>query len=207
MDRNELYTYCIIREDKSNIKALLGHQETEDWKKLFKGDFYNSYLDFGAEKLDVQRYYCHPDNTYQEPYDHAFFYDLVKFLYERESALGKGLQGSFKYKFVESEGIKVSGTDKENKVFTPFYLRSDQLGFSAPSNEKSHPYDLFIMKSEDKDKAIDQVMEWIAVSRTIGGSFLWPQPFYKPYNIMRGGKFTSKKQFYIQDRVDLTLWC
>ena len=93
---------------------------------------------------------------------------------------------------------------KKNKDI--FYLKSDQLGFSAPINEKVYPYDLFLIKSRDIDKALEQVANWIISSRTIGSSFLWPEQFYKKYNLSRGGKIDSKNKYYIQDRVDLTLW-
>lgn len=62
------------------------------------------------------------------------------------------------------------------------------------------------MKSEATKVEREQVADWIIASRTIGGSFLWPEEFYKKYNLSRGGKINSKNRFYIQDRVDLTLW-
>lgn len=116
------------------------------------------------------------------------------------------MNGKYVYKFVEGKGIEVSGTDQEGKEIAPFYLRSDQLGFTAPSNEKVHPYDLYIKKTQNKDEAVKQVANWICDSRTIGGSFLWPRPFYDAYNPQRGGKITSSRRYYVQDRVDLTLW-
>ena len=62
------------------------------------------------------------------------------------------------------------------------------------------------MKSGDKDDALEQVVNWIIGSRTIGGSFLWPASFYEIYNMRRGGTIKSNRSHYIQDRVDLTLW-
>ena len=131
-----------------------------------------------------------------------FFEQLVKFLNKRECRLKDKVEGEYEYTFEEDKGIKVE--DKKNNDI--FYLKSDQLGFSAPINEKVYPYDLYLMKSEATKVEREQVADWIIASRTIGGSFLWPEEFYKKYNLSRGGKINSKNRFYIQDRVDLTLW-
>ena len=203
---DNLYTYCVI--DKKNKEVKLGSQEFNDWQEQYCCDFNRSYVDFDNDPLDIQRYYCDPDKTYKKAYDHAFFEKLVLCLKERENEFQrkKKLSGEFSYQFVEDEGIKVSRKNECGQDIELFYLRSDQFGFSAPSNEKSHPYDLYIMDSEDKKEAINKVAEWISISRTIGGSFLWPRPFYDSYNPQRGGKINSNRQYYIQDRVDLTLW-
>lgn len=180
----------------------IGDDEFNDWAISYKNDFRESYISIGDEPLDVSRHYFDPDGSYKREKDHSFFNDLVKFLTRQEEKMSNDLNGSFKYKFVENEGIKVSDSkDKEQ-----FYLRSDQFGFSAPVNEKCYPYDLYIMKRKNKDKAIEQVIKWISMSRTIGGSFLWPKLFYKNYNPQRGGTINFKSRYYIQDRVDLTLW-
>ena len=127
----------------------------------------------------------------------------MTFLNEQENCFDKKLlKGKYTYKFEVNKGIKVTSDNEKDG----FYLKSDQLGFSAPTNEKVYPYDLFLIKSRDIDKALKQVANWIVFSRTIGGSFLWPEQFYKKYNLSRGGKIDSKNQYYIQDRVDLTLW-
>ena len=178
----------------------------EEWRKVYQEDFKSSYISSDAELLDVRQHYSDPDTSYRKGRDHSFFNDLVTFLNKREEEMKDSLQGSFKYRFTEGEGIEVSGTVREGKKIQPFYLRSDQFGFSAPVNKKCYPYDLYIVKHENKDEAIEQVIKWISMSRTIGGSFLWPMPFYDKYNPQRGGKITSNRRYYIQDRVDLTLW-
>lgn len=181
-----------------------------EWKARYKKDL-ESYISSDVALLDVRQHYSDPDTSYCKGRDHSFFCDLVKFLNKREKEMKerfpKSLQGSFKYRFTEDEGIEVSGTDSEGKKIQPFYLRSDQFGFSAPVNKKCYPYDLYIVKHENKDEAIKKVIKWISMSRTIGGSFLWPRPFYDKYNPQRGGTITyNSRRYYIQDRVDLTLW-
>ncbi len=199
MNKNRIYTYCIEKEDGKNMVSLLESKELQEWKTEYKKDIVEN-------AQDIKRLYCDPDTSYIEGKNHQFFHQLVLFLEKMEKEMSNELQGTFHYEFVENEGIKVWGTDKDGNEISEFYLRSDQLGFSAPSNMKSHPYDLYIMKSDDKNNAIDKVTEWITTSRTIGGSFLWPTPFYFDYNPARGGKITSDRSHYIQDRVDLTLW-
>ncbi len=136
-----------------------------------------------------------------------FFEQLVNFLNVQETKFREQsrLKGFYKYIFEEGKGIKVIEVRK-NKTKELFYLRSDQLGFSAPTNLKAHPYDLYIKKSEKPKCAVDQVADWIISSRTLGGSFLWPFSFYETYNMRRGGTINSNRSHYIQDRVDLTLW-
>lgn len=199
----------------------IGDDEFNDWVISYKKDFRESYISIGDEPLNVNRHYFDPDTSYVKGTDHSFFYDLVTFLTRREEEMKKmkekfpnNLKGSFEYRFTEGKGIKVSGTYSKGEEMQPFYLRSDQFGFSAPVNEKCYPYDLYIKKRKNKDKAIEQVIKWISMSRTIGGSFLWSKSpyddegnsFYKRYNMGRGGTITFRNRFYIQDRVDLTLW-
>ena len=224
-----MYTYCamekvgtVCRNGKPifvfrNRKFKPRSKKYYQWQRLYKKDLTKMYV-HNKDGFDVRQYYCDPDKTYANGYDHDFFHQLVAFLTAREKQLAHKLNGCFKYEFTNNEGvkasekdttnegIKVSGTDASGKEITPFYLRSDQFGFSAPSEERKYPYDLFIKKRSNKEAAIDQVINWIATSRTLGGSFLWPCPFYFNYNRQRGGKVDTKRDHYIQDRVDLTLW-
>ena len=214
-----MYTYCVNEQVGThrhkgklypvymNRKPLLSSDEFNNWHGLYKADLIKWFVtDETEEDFDVRQYYCDPDNTYDYKFDHDFFHQLIAFLRAREKQLANKLNGCFQYEFVEHEGIKVSKTDDDGKEITLFYLRSDQFGFSAPSEEKKYPYDLFIKKSSDKEAAIEQVITWIAISRTLGGSFLWPTPFYFGYNKARGGSVIPYKDYHIQDRVDLTLW-
>ena len=199
-DINELYTYCALNEDEENIVAKIS--EMNEWKKAYVKSFTTSYVSELQKPNSVRALYCDPDTTYKKGFNHHFFEQLVKFLNKRKCRLKDKVEGEYEYTFEEDKGIKVE--DKKNNDI--FYLKSDQLGFSAPINEKVYPYDLYLMKSEATKVEREQVADWIIASRTIGGSFLWPEEFYKKYNLSRGGKINSKNRFYIQDRVDLTLW-
>lgn len=201
----KLYTYCAL-DKNNNLVQEIESNEIDAWKKGYIKRFKEGYIDTFDKSLDVRSIYCDPDQTYKKGYNHHFFEQLVLFLNKREEESGNKLNGKYIYKFIEGEGIEVSGVDKNDVEIEPFYLRSDQFCFSAPSNEKSHPYDLYITKASNKDDAVEKVANWIISSRTIGGSFLWPRPFWDKYNPQRGGTITSNRRFYIQDRVDLTLW-
>lgn len=87
-----------------------------------------------------------------------------------------------------------------------FTLHSDQLGFSAvPCTyfKQNYPLSRYLeMQKNKSDKDPDAIAEFLAnyvyTTRTIGGSFLWPETLWKSYNPGRG---CAK----IEDRVDLTL--
>lgn len=228
-DINELYTYCALNEKGKNIVAKINSCEIEKWKEQYMQCFNESYFSLSSVKSTVRKKYCDPDTTYKEGYNHHFFEQLTQFLNKREEEFWNSpdskLEKKYKYCFKErirkkycekckprrrcedcEEGIEVFENDCECNKKRIFFLRSDQLGFSAPTKGKDYPYDLYLMKSESKDDALKQVADWITFSRTIGGSFLWPTPFYRSYNLSRGGKISSPREYYIQDRVDLTLW-
>lgn len=196
MTANELKCYGCNKKVYQINSCQFNH-----WVDEYKKDL-ESYIKSDA----APRVYSDPDSSYRKDWDdHSFFYDLVTFLNEREKEMKNSLQGGFAYRFSEGKGIGVF--DKDNDKEEPlFWLHSDQLGFSAPDKDGRHPYDLYIKEHGNKDEAIEQVIKWISRSRTIGGSFLWPIQFWKNYNRQRGGKIDSNRQFYIQDRVDLTLW-
>lgn len=200
---NELFTYCALNENGKNIVSKIS--EMNDWKTVYVKSFKKSYISELQIPNTVRAFYCDPDTTYKKDYDHHFFERLVMFLNVQETKFRKKLKGIYKYIFEEGKGIKVIEVRK-NKTKELFYLRSDQLGFSAPTNLKVHPYDLYIKKSEKPKCAVNYVADWIIFSRTIGGSFLWPFSFYEIYNRSRGGTIKSNRSHYIQDRVDLTLW-
>lgn len=109
------------------------------------------------------------------------------------------------------------GRKDEKKYFS---LQSDQLGFSAvPWIYFSTKYPLsryFEMQKNKSDKDPDAIAnfltKYVYTTRTLGGSFLWPESWYKAYNMNRGnGKNDNKDNNkdnnigYIEDRVDLTL--
>ncbi len=88
-----------------------------------------------------------------------------------------------------------------------FTLHSDQLGFSAvPCTyfKQNYPLSRYLEmqrnKSEnDQAKAADFLTKYVYTTRTLGGSFLWPENLWHTYNRSRGNGN------YIEDRVDLTL--
>ena len=226
----ELYTYCAKKQGKAkNIVAKINSREIEQWKCGYKKCFNESYFSLSSVKSTLRTKYCDPDTTYKEGCNHHFFEQLTHFLNKREEEVWNSpdlkLEKKYEYCFKErsrkkdcekckprrrcedcEEGIEVFEIDCKKNKKRIFFLRSDQLGFSAPTKDRSYPYDLYLMKSGNKEDALEQIANWIISSRTIGGSFLWPTPFYRSYNLSRGGKINSKNRFYIQDRADLTLW-
>lgn len=93
-----------------------------------------------------------------------------------------------------------------------FTVHSDQLGFSAVPKiyfRKNYPLSRYLeMQKNKSDKLknksdIDAVAkfltEYVYTTRTLGGSFLWPESLWSTYNKNRGNGS------YIEDRVDLTL--
>ena len=95
------------------------------------------------------------------------------------------------------------------------YLTSDQFGFSAiyddTWNPQKYPYAKYLYNGGNKAQVAWTVWD----TRTIGGSFLWPKVednrgyWVSTYNTERGvGKnpVHVDDDFYIEDRVDLTLY-
>lgn len=100
------------------------------------------------------------------------------------------------------------------KTKNTYCLKSDQFGFSAPSDKLNHTYDIYLQKVIDErldlEKAYEKVKCWVKKTRQAGGSFFWPmEPVNGGYNlnpkinVLRGG--TKDHGSYIKDRVDLTL--
>jgi hypothetical protein len=97
-----------------------------------------------------------------------------------------------------------------------FCLKTDQFGFSVPKTENiprpqavlPHPFCVYYEQEKDKRQAVDNIVRWVYITRSIGGSFIWPEENGKrqpPYNLERGGSRNPRKSSYINDRVDLTL--
>lgn len=95
-----------------------------------------------------------------------------------------------------------------------FTIHSDQLGFSAVPCiyfKQNYPLSRYLEmqknksdklknKSDKKPETVAKFLsEYVYTTRTLGGSFLWPEDWYKGYNMERGNGS------YIEDRVDLTL--
>lgn len=138
----------------------------------------------------VMGQYKDPDMYSDDLYD-----DLCKFLNKREKNF---LHGSYEY-VKSGRGIEVYETGKKL-----MRLVSDQFGFSAPRIELNHIYDDYLV-SEDFSGDYDSILNWIKSSRTLGGSFLWPKNKDGDINTARGGTNIYRKNYPLQDRVDLTL--
>ena len=113
----------------------------------------------------------------------------------------------------EKPGIVI----KNNNTDEYFCMKSDQFGFSAPSEKFNHVYDKYLCNqtNEKLEEAIGKVDKWIQNTRNPGGSFLWPMEIIDnknnydlnpAYNIRRGGSLFRRGGSYIEDRVDLTLF-
>lgn len=94
-----------------------------------------------------------------------------------------------------------------------FTVHSDQFGFSAVPCiyfRKNYPLSRYLEmqknkldkrknKSEGQKTVAEFLANYVYTTRTIGGSFLWPESLWSTYNKNRGNGS------YIEDRVDLTL--
>ncbi len=94
-----------------------------------------------------------------------------------------------------------------------FTVHSDQLGFSAVPLKyfrKNYPLSRYLEmqknkldrqknKSEGQKAVAEFLANYVYTTRTLGGSFLWPESWHRDYNMGRGNRS------YIEDRVDLTL--
>lgn len=154
-------------------------EKNKAWKKLRekKIAYYNIYMD--------------PDK--KENID--FYNDLSDFLNAASCEHRKDLL--FKANGLSKKGIMVYRKKDKKEYFT---IQSDQLGFSAvPWIYFSNKYPLSRYFEMQKNKEAAQFLaEYVLTTRTLGGSFLWPETLWKGYNRSRG---CAK----IEDRVDLTL--
>ena len=144
--------------------------------------------------------YNDPDNKENEE-----FYDkLANFLNAASWKNGKNF--SFKANEAPYGMITVYYKDKKGKKHH-FTLHSDQLGFSAvPCTyfKQNYPLSRYLEMQKNKlDKDPDAIAnfltKYVYTTRTLGGSFLWPESWHRDYNMGRGNGS------YIEDRVDLTL--
>lgn len=130
-----------------------------------------------------------------------FYKDLSDFLNVASCKHRKKLL--FKANGPSKKGIMIYRKN-DNKEY--FAIQSDQLGFSADTwiyfSTKYPLSRYFEMQKNKSDKDPDAIAEFLAnyvyTTRTLGGSFLWPETLWKGYNLSRG---CAK----IEDRVDLTL--
>lgn len=173
----------------------------DDWEKKSESSGTDPYVD--PDKLDLNE---------KSRINPQFYLDLRDFLNHKDH---EGVNKGKEYKYEDTDKYIDNG-DGVNLV-------SDQFGFSAPSFKPKHPYDIYLKKckaeGKNKNVAINNVINWVMESRTIGGSFLWPEGIWGDkkygYNKARGGgnPFDAEgkygggtySRYYIEDRVDLTL--
>lgn len=105
-----------------------------------------------------------------------------------------------------------------------FTVHSDQLGFSADTwiyFSTKYPLSRYLEMQKNKldklknksdiDVVADFLTKYVYTTRTLGGSFLWPESWHRGYNMGRGNgreikdKIIKGNAGYIEDRVDLTL--
>lgn len=155
-------------------------EKNKAWEKLRekKIAYYNIYMD--------------PDK--KESID--FYNDLSDFLNAASCEHRKDLL--FKANGLSKKGIMVYRKKDKKEYFT---IQSDQLGFSAvPWIYFSTKYPLSrYFEMQKNEEAAKFLTDYVLATRTLGGSFLWPEDWYKGYNMERGNGS------YIEDRVDLTL--
>ena len=124
-----------------------------------------------------------------------FYNDLSDFLNAASCEHRKDLL--FKANGLSKKGIMVYRKKDKKEYFT---IQSDQLGFSAvPWIYFSTKYPLSrYFEMQKNEEAAKFLTDYVLATRTLGGSFLWPESLYKDYNPGRG-------RAKIEDRVDLTL--
>ncbi len=213
MKTNEEITSYEPKNFKENYKAYLvdllstnyktyenkGDAEKERkriWKQL--GDSETAYYDI----------YIDPDGKKNTD----FYSALSDFLNAASCEHRKDLL--FKANGLSKKGIMVYRKKDKKEYFT---IQSDQLGFSAvPWIYFSTKYPLSrYFEMQKNEEAAKFLTDYVLATRTLGGSFLWPESWYKAYNMSRGNGKNNKSDNkdnnkdnnigYIEDRVDLTL--
>lgn len=140
------------------------------------------------------RYKIYNDPDKKENVD--FYNDLSDFLNAASCEHRKDLL--FKANGLSKKGIMVYRKKDKKEYFT---IQSDQLGFSADTwiyFSTKYPLSRYFEMQKNKEAA-KFLTDYVLATRTLGGSFLWPESWHRGYNMGRGiGS-------YIEDRVDLTL--
>lgn len=180
---------------------------------------------------NVLKRYLYMKKTYKDPdgygNDPDYYKEYCDLLNNRSKYIGNPKNIEYVLEKEKKGGysivIKKDGTKS-------IKMKSDQFGFSfaAIYSNKFHPYDAYLLLFDDKDlekkdknSPFEKVKYWVSKTRQVGGSFLWPFED-NIYNGARGGVCNSKRnkkargssrtgtgiyiEFYIQDRVDLTLF-
>lgn len=214
MKTNEEITSYEPKNFKENYKAYLVDLLSTNYKTYEnKGDAEKEKKRIWKQLRDSETAYC---DIYIDPdgkKNTDFYSALSNFLNASRISRKNNKILSFEANEAPYGMITVYYKNQNGKKHG-FTLHSDQLGFSAVPCiyfRNNYPLSRYLEMQKNKldklknksDKAPDAIAEFLAnyvyTTRTIGGSFLWPESWYKAYNMSRGNGS------YIEDRVDLTL--
>lgn len=236
MKTNEEITLYEPENYRKNYKAYLVGLLTKDYEFCENNDEAKKkrnklVLELGNDGKMIKnksersyKLYIDPDAKENK----GFYRDLSNFLNAASWKNKKKLY--FKANEAPYGMITVYYKDKKGKEHH-FTLHSDQLGFSAVPwiyFRKDYPLSRYLEMQKNKldklknksdklknksdiDVVADFLTKYVYTTRTIGGSFLWPESWYKGYNMSRGNgreikdKIIKGNAGYIEDRVDLTL--
>lgn len=190
----ENYKAYLVDLLSTNYKTYPNKEDAEKERKRI-------WEQLGGSEIAYSDIYIDPDNKKNE----EFYRELSNFLNASRISRKNNKILSFEANEAPYGMITVYYKDKYgNKQH--FTVHSDQFGFSAVPCiyfRKNYPLSRYLeMQKNKSDKDPDAIAEFLAnyvyTTRTIGGSFLWPETLWKSYNPGRG---CAK----IEDRVDLTL--
>lgn len=218
METNKKITSYEPENFEKNYKAYLVDLLSTNYKTYEnKGDAEKERKRIWKQLGDSETAYCdiYIDPDYKKNED--FYRALSDFLNASRISRKNNKILSFEANEAPYGMITVYYKDKYgNKQH--FTVHSDQLGFSAVPwiyFRKNYPLSRYLeMQKNKSDKDPDAIAKFLAnyvyTTRTIGGSFLWPESWYKGYNMNRGNGRRTKGKIkgnvgYIEDRVDLTL--
>lgn len=198
----ENYKAYLVDLLSTNYKTYPNKEDAEKERKRI-------WEQLGGSEIAYSDIYIDPDNKKNE----EFYRELSNFLNVSRISRKNNKILSFEANKAPYGMITVHYKGQNGKEYG-FRLHSDQLGFSAVPCiyfRNNYPLSRYLEMQKNKldkrknksNKATDAVADFLAgyvyTTRTLGGSFLWPESWYKAYNMSRGNGS------YIEDRVDLTL--
>lgn len=212
METNKKITSYEPENFEKNYKAYLVDLLSTNYKTYEnKGDAEKERKRIWKQLGDSETAYCdiYIDPDYKKNED--FYRALSDFLNASRISRKNNKILSFEANEAPYGMITVYYKDKYgNKQH--FTVHSDQLGFSAVPwiyFRKNYPLSRYLEMQKNKldklknksdiDVVADFLTKYVYTTRTLGGSFLWPESLWSTYNKNRGNGN------YIEDRVDLTL--
>lgn len=198
----ENYKAYLVDLLSTNYKTYPNKEDAEKERKRI-------WEQLGGSEIAYSDIYIDPDNKKNE----EFYRELSNFLNVSRISRKNNKILSFEANEAPYGMITVYYKDQYGNE-QHFTVHSDQLGFSAVCLKyfrKNYPLSRYLEMQKNKldklknksDKKLETVAkflsEYVYTTRTLGGSFLWPEDWYKGYNMERGNGS------YIEDRVDLTL--